>query len=191
MPKPQDLNSFPAKRIAETLGELSLEMTDAKAQLAIQVPKERIAEVCLALRDDPKLRFDQMMDLTAVDYLRQKREERFQVVYHLFSLPFHHRVRVKCDVPENEARLPSIHHVWKAANWYERECFDMYGIRFDGHPDLKRLLMYEGFEGHPLRKDYPITRQQPRLPLVDVPERHDYRMKATSNAREPVSPESE
>ena len=125
------------------------------------VRRERIVEICTFLRDDPDLLFDFAMDLTGVDYLGE--EPRFEVVYHLYSLEKKHRVRIKARLPEEDPSIDSVVPVWPGMNWYEREAFDMYGIVFRGHPNLKRILMYEEFEGHPLRKDYPKARRQPTL----------------------------
>ena len=109
------------------------------------------------------LDFDMLSDLCAADYLGYPDREgpRFEVVYHLLSSTHLHRVRVKAGVPEVPAQIDSCVEVWPAANWLEREVFDLYGIRFRNHPDLRRLLLYEEFEGHPLRKDYPKERRQP------------------------------
>ena len=85
------------------------------------------------------------------------------MVYHLYSLPHNHRLRLKVSVEEDDARVPSAVPLWPIANWFEREVWDMFGIRFDGHPDLRRLLMYEDFQGHPLRKDYPVNKRQPLI----------------------------
>jgi NADH-quinone oxidoreductase subunit C len=125
------------------------------------VRRERIVEICTYLRDDPDLRFDIAMDLTGVDYLGE--EPRFEVVYHLYSLEKKHRVRVKTRVPEEDPVIDSIIPVWVGMDWFEREAYDMYGIIFRGHPNLRRILMYEEFEGHPLRKDYPKARRQPTV----------------------------
>jgi NADH-quinone oxidoreductase subunit C len=117
-------------------------------------------------RDEPAHGFDVLMDLTAVDYLKYPGREdgpRFEVVYHLYSLAHNHRLRVKVRVDEDDASVPTAVGVWPIANWMEREVWDMFGIRFEGHPDLRRLLMYEEFVGHALRKDYPITRRQPLI----------------------------
>lgn len=123
------------------------------------VEPDRLLEVMRFLRDDPELGFDMLMDVTAVDYLG--REPRFEMVYHLYSLEKNHRLRVKAAVPEDSCEIDSVLEIWPSANWLEREVWDMYGIRFRGHPDLRRLLLYEEFEGHPLRKDYPKERRQP------------------------------
>ena len=117
-------------------------------------------------RDEAALAFDMLIDLTGVDYLKYPGREdgpRFEVVYHLYSLGHNHRLRAKVRIDEDDASVPSAVDLWPIANWMEREVWDMFGIRFDGHPDLRRLLMYEEFVGHPLRKDYPITRRQPLL----------------------------
>jgi NADH-quinone oxidoreductase subunit C len=117
-------------------------------------------------RDEPALRFDVLMDLTAADYLKYPGREdgpRFEVVYHLYSLAHNHRVRLKVRLDEDDARVPSAVPLWPIADWLEREVWDMFGVRFEGHPDLRRLLMYEEFVGHPLRKDYPINRRQPLI----------------------------
>ncbi|KRT74100.1 MAG: NADH (or F420H2) dehydrogenase subunit C, NADH-quinone oxidoreductase subunit C [Deltaproteobacteria bacterium CSP1-8] len=125
------------------------------------VRRERIVEICTFLRDDPALRFDFAMDLTGVDYLGE--EPRFEVVYHLYSLEKKHRVRIKTRVPEEDPVIDSVIPVWAGMDWYEREAYDMYGIVFRNHPNLKRILMYESFVGHPLRKDYPKARRQPTI----------------------------
>ncbi len=125
------------------------------------VRPERIVEICTFLRDDPDLLFDFAMDLTVVDYLGE--EPRFEVVYHLYSLAKKHRVRIKARIPEEDPVIDSVIPVWVGMDWFEREAYDMYGILFRGHPNLKRILMYEAFEGHPLRKDYPKERRQPTV----------------------------
>ena len=125
------------------------------------VKRERIVEICTFLRDDPELAFDFAMDLTGVDYLGE--EPRFEVVYHLYSLEKKHRVRIKARLPEEDPTIDSAVPVWVGIDWYEREAYDMYGIVFRGHPNLKRILMYDSFVGHPLRKDYPKARRQPTI----------------------------
>lgn len=119
-----------------------------------------IVDVCRFLRDDADLSYNFLMDLTAVDYLGKK-ELRFEVVYHFYSFKKNERVRIKAAVPESDPSIDSISSLWSVANWLERECWDMFGIRFNGHPDLRRILLYEEFEGYPLRKDYPVDKRQP------------------------------
>jgi NADH-quinone oxidoreductase subunit C len=140
----------------------------------VLIRREGMVELFRFLRDDSRCQFDLMIDLTAVDHL--PKSPRFEVVVHLKSIALGHRLRVKVPIEEGQEEVDSISGLWEAANWYERECFDMYGIRFKGHPDLRRLLMYPEFVGHPLRKDYDYRLQQPRVPLRTVRERHDYEM---------------
>jgi NADH-quinone oxidoreductase subunit C len=123
------------------------------------VDPARILDVLRLLRDDSQLAFDLLSDVTAVDYL--PRRPRFEVVYHLYSLGHNQRVRIKAPVEEGDASIASVVPLYASANWMEREVWDLYGIRFEGHPDLRRLLLYDEFEGHPLRKDYPKERRQP------------------------------
>lgn len=121
------------------------------------------------LREDARSSIDMLTDLTAVDY--PDRAERFEVVTHLYSLSKGHRLRLKTSVgdPDGEnAVVDSLTALWASANWMEREVFDMFGVRFSGHPDLRRILMYPEFEGHPLRKDYPANKIQPLVPFRDV-----------------------
>jgi len=129
------------------------------------VASDKIREVCAFLKETPELDFTMLSDVTCVDWLGE--EERFEVVYHLYSMRHRHRVRLKARVKEEAASLPSVVPVWRAANWFEREVYDMYGVRFEDHPDLRRLLLYPEFEGHPLRKDYPLNGEQPLVSLHD------------------------
>lgn len=111
-----------------------------------------------------------MMDLFAIDYLRlleQNFNKRFKVVYNLYSYEKNHRIFTEIPIAEEEAELESVVDLWNSANWFEREVYDMFGIKFKNHPNLKRILMYDGFEGHPLRKDYPINKRQPIIGPVD------------------------
>jgi NADH-quinone oxidoreductase subunit C len=123
------------------------------------VQKERLVELMRFLRDDPELAFDMLTDLTCVDYLGQ--EPRFEMVYHLYSVAKNHRLRVKARVAEPSCEIDTLVPLWPSANWMEREVWDLYGVRFTGHPDLRRILLYEEFQGHPLRKDYAKERRQP------------------------------
>jgi NADH-quinone oxidoreductase subunit C len=133
-----------------------------------QVQPASIVEICTFLRDDPALAFDLLVDVTAVDYLGSV--PRFEVVYHLCSLARRHRLRLKARLPEEEPRIPSVVPVWRGADWLERETYDMYGIVFAGHPDLRRIYLYEQFRGHPLRKDYPKEKRQPLIGRGEVDE---------------------
>lgn len=136
------------------------------------IKREGMLELFRFLQNDRRCQFDMMIDLTAVDYL--PRQPRFEVVYHLKSTTLHHRLRLKLPVDEASCEVDSILGLWVAADWYERECAEMYGITFAGHPNLKPLLLYEGFQGYPLRKDYEKGLMQPLVPMRPVRERHDY-----------------
>lgn len=116
------------------------------------------------LKLDAELGFSMFIDVTVVDWL-DARPNRFEVVYHLLNLNKRTRLRVKIDVPESNPQVDSVTDLWSAANFMEREAWDMYGVDFKGHPDMRRILMYDEFEGHPLRKDYPVEGKQPRIPL--------------------------
>ncbi len=123
-------------------------------ELTITVAREDIVAVLTRLRDDPKCQFEVLIDICGVDY--PERAERFDVVYHLLSMRLNQRLRVKISTDE-ATPVASVNDVYPAANWYEREAYDLYGIRFTGHPDLRRILTDYGFQGHPLRKDFPLT----------------------------------
>jgi len=147
-------------------GSAVLESHDHRGDHTVVVERGRLPDVLAFCRDTGALAFDMLMDLTAVDYARFPGREdgpRFEVVYHLYALAHNHRLRVKVRVDEDDASVPTAVPLWPIANWFEREVWDMFGIRFEGHPDLRRLLMYEEFVGHPLRKDYPINRRQPLI----------------------------
>jgi NADH-quinone oxidoreductase subunit C len=153
-------------RLAERLGGALLETHDYRGDHTAIVAREGLSGALAFLRDDPALRFDLLVDVTAVDCLKLPGREdgpRFDVVYHLYSTAHNHRVRLKVPVEETDAWVPTAAPLWPIADWLEREVWDMFGIRFQGHPNLKRLLLYEEFEGHPLRKDYPINRRQPLI----------------------------
>ena len=157
-------------RLTSTFGSRIVETHAHRGDHTAVVERTAVLEVLGFCRDDPELRFDVLMDLTAVDYQKYPEREfgpRFEVVYHLYSLPCNHRVRLKVRVEEDDARVPSVVGLWPIANWFEREVWDMYGLRFRGHPDLRRILMYDEFEGHPLRKDYPVSKRQPLIGPVN------------------------
>jgi NADH-quinone oxidoreductase subunit C len=147
-------------------GGAVLESHDHRGDHTVVVERRALRDVLAFCRDAGALAFDVLMDLTAVDYSKFPGREdgpRFEVVYHLYSLAHNHRLRVKVRVDEDDPVVPTAVALWPIANWYEREVWDMFGVRFEGHPDLRRLLMYEEFVGHPLRKDYPINRRQPLI----------------------------
>lgn len=144
-----------------------LESHTFRGDETIIISREGLQETFRSLKEDPKLDFNYLTDITVGDYLGKK-EPRFEVVYHLYSLRMKHRLRVKVPVPEEDPNVESLTPLWKGANWLEREAWDMFGICFVGHPDLRRILLYEEFQGYPLRKDYPINQCQPLVPERDV-----------------------
>ncbi len=126
-------------------------------QTCVRVPSDRLAEVMRFLREDVRCSFEQLCDLTCVDYLDfPKARDRFGVTYCLLSVSKGWRLWVKCFVNDPEPEVPSVTAIWKGADWLEREVWDLFGVRFKGHPDLRRILTWEGFQAHPLRKDYPL-----------------------------------
>ena len=140
--------------IGAALGALALDVSTAFGEVTVTVEAARILDVLTRLRDDPSCLYLCFIDITAVDY--PARERRFDVVYHLLSPRLNDRVRIKCETDEMTP-VPSAVTVFPAANWYERETYDMFGVFFSGHPDLRRMLTDYGFEGYPLRKDFPMT----------------------------------
>ena len=147
-------------KLAATFGDAVIEKHSKPDDVAV-VTREVIVAVLRFLRDDPDLRFNLCSTVTAIDGLHLGREPRFEVIYQLYSTVKKHRVRVKCRVPEEDPSIESSVPVYAGNNWLERECWDMFGIKFKGHPDLRRMFLWKTFEGHPLRKDYPKDRRQP------------------------------
>jgi len=147
-----------AKIIEEKFAGQVLGTMTYAGQVSVMVKKEMIKDVCLFLRDEPSLKMDHLSDLTAVDYSRYPGDTgpRFEVVYNMISILHRHRIRLKVRVPEEDPRVDSVSQIWHTANWHERETYDLMGIQFDGHPDLRRILLPEDWEGHPLRKEYPL-----------------------------------
>ena len=153
--------SVTSVRLQQQFGPAILAQHAAHGDDTLVVKREAWREIMRFLRDDPALRYDFLMDVTAVDYLTMGRTPRYEVVAHLYSLAHNQRVRLKAPVPDDDPRIDSLMPVWEGANWFEREVYDMFGLTFDGHPDLRRILLYQGFEGYPLRKDYPQDKEQP------------------------------
>jgi NADH-quinone oxidoreductase subunit C len=141
-------------QLAAELPEDVIRSEIVRGELILWVKRPAIVRVLTFLRDDPRTLFKQLVDLCGVDY--PERAERFEVVYNLLSLRHNRRIRVKLATDENEP-VPSVTRVFSSANWYERETWDLFGVYFSDHPDLRRLLTDYGFEGHPLRKDFPLT----------------------------------
>jgi NADH-quinone oxidoreductase subunit C len=154
------------QHIQDRLGAKVLSLTEPQGDQVVALDRGGLRESFRLLKEDPELSFNFLSDITAVDYW-QKQEPRFEVVYQLVSLQQRRRLRVRVGVPESDAVVDSLTPLWRGANYLEREVWDLYGIRFSDHPDLRRILLYDEFTGHPLRKDYPVNQCQPR-----VPERH-------------------
>ena len=155
------VDRFAGKLIAQEPGAWEYNLT-------FGLDRKDALNVFSTLKDDPGLSFNMLIDVTAVDWM-DRREPRFDVVYQLLSLKYSHRLMIKIQVGEEKPEVDSVVSLWRAANFLEREVFDMYGIIFNGHGDLRRILMYDEFVGHPLRKDYPLRGKQPRIELR-VPE---------------------
>ena len=150
-------------RLNATLAADILSHQEYRGDLTIVVRKEAIVKVAMTVRDDPALAFDLVIDVLGVDMSRP--ENRFEVVYVLYSITGRRHLCLKVLVDEETLVVPSVTGVWPGANWHERETFDMFGIRFEGHPDLRRLYMPEEFEYYPLRKDFPLLGIPDSLPL--------------------------
>ena len=140
------------KKLKEKFLNSILEVTTFRNEVTVTVPKEEIFEICKFLHSDPDLQYRLLTDLCGLDFFPQT--PRFGVVYLLCSLKSNQRLRVKTRVGETES-IRSVESIWKIANWYEREVYDLFGVRFEDHPDLRRILLWDGYDGYPLRKDYP------------------------------------
>jgi NADH-quinone oxidoreductase subunit C len=145
--------NFTVKKIQGKFPLSVLEVKTFQGELTVSVAKKDIFEISKLLHSDPDLQYLMLTDLCGADFFPQT--PRFEVVYLLNSLKNNQRIRLKTRVGENES-IPSVESIWKVANWYEREVYDLFGITFENHPDLRRILLWDGFEGHPLRKDYPV-----------------------------------
>lgn len=158
----------PLERVREQFAKDIIESHDFRGEETIMIKPEALLAIAAFLKQNPELDFNILMDLTAVDFLfyaggRVQKPYRFEVVYHFFSLKLNHRIRIKIPLGEQNPQVETLCGLWASANWFEREVWDMYGIVFKGHPNLKRLLMYDEFKGHPLRKDYPFNQRQPLI----------------------------
>ena len=145
---PEEIHAKAKAAFGEAIGELQPPAKDA----FFTVTPAKIREVCAFLKEDPSLAFDFLEDVTATDH--HPKEPLIRLVYHLFSYRHRHGIVVKAELPRDGASLPSLDPVWKAANWLEREVYDLFGVAFEGHPDLRRIMMPDDWVGHPLRKDY-------------------------------------
>jgi NADH-quinone oxidoreductase subunit C len=148
--------------LTSVLGDAVTALKRDRGEITITVPAARWIEVARALRDDPRLRFEQLIDLAGVDWSEYRNEgadgPRYAVVSHLLSVSLNWRLRVRVYCPDDDLpAVPSVNEVWNSANWFEREAFDLFGILFEGHLDLRRILTDYGFIGHPMRKDFPVS----------------------------------
>jgi len=152
-PALEELKEIVTEALGESVVDTTLSIAETRGELVIQVKRDDIVRVLTYLRDNVNCQFKQLVDLCGVDY--PEREERFEVVYNMLSMTHNRRIRVK--VRTGGEAVPSVEGVFSTAGWFERECWDMYGVPFDGNPDLRRILTDYGFEGHPLRKDFPLS----------------------------------
>jgi NADH-quinone oxidoreductase subunit C len=159
-------------KLTEQFGADMIEAFEHRGELSVRVPRERLVELIRYLRDEPTLRFDMLKDVCAVDWYR--RQQRFELVYNLWSITNNLRLRVKCFTEEKHPHVDSIVELYPGANWYERETYDMHGIIFDGHPDLRRMYLPEDFVDpntgeplYPLRKEFPMMGVPGSMPLPE------------------------
>jgi NADH-quinone oxidoreductase subunit C len=153
--EPQEENKNPVvRKLREWDAQAVAEVLEFRGETTVVVPREYLRRASEYLAAEPSLRFSFLSDITTVD--RFPIEARFEVNYHLLSLDRRERLRLKVRLAGSDPTVPSVTSVWPTANWHERENFDLFGIRFEGHPDLRRILMPDDWEGHPLRKDYPV-----------------------------------
>ncbi len=141
------------KKLEEKFPASILEVGTFRNEVNVTVQKKDILEICKFLHSDPDLQYHMLTDLCGVDLFPET--PRFEVVYHLNSIKNNQRLRLKAKVEEKES-ISSVESIWKVANWYEREAYDLFGITFENHPDLRRIMMWDGYEGYPLRKDFPV-----------------------------------
>jgi len=147
-----------AKMIEEKFVGQVINTSTCAGQVGVLLKRDMITEVCRFLHDEPSIRMDHLADVTAVDFSRYPGDsgDRFEVVYNMISTVHRHRIRLKVRLAESDPRIDSVSSIWHTADWHERETFDLMGITFTGHPDLRRILLTEDWVGHPLRKEYPL-----------------------------------
>jgi NADH-quinone oxidoreductase subunit C len=150
----------PIEKLKNKFGDRLGEVANFRDEWTVYVRKADLIETLKFLKNEPGCEFNFLSDLTSVDLFSQK--PRFEVLYHLYSIPLKHRLRVKVKIEDGE-KVPSATGIWNAANWHEREVYDLMGIEFEGHPDLRRILMRDEWVGHPLRKDFPLTYEAPHF----------------------------
>lgn len=152
--------SYVAKSLRDEHPEWVSDIVEARGEVTVIVPREHIVAVCGFLKTGPDAEFDFLSDICGVDRGVEE-EPRFEVNYHLFSTTLHHRLRLKVVLNEEDVHVPTVTGVWRTANWHERETFDLMGVIFDGHPDLRRILLPQDWQGHALRKDFPLRGYEP------------------------------
>jgi NADH-quinone oxidoreductase subunit C len=158
-----EIKELVSQKLKQQFNETDFEISEYLDELTIKLPKDQIVKVCEFLKKDSELEFLLCQDITAIDWATRK--NRFTLVYHIYSFKNNFRLRLKADVDESDCRIDTVSSVWKGANWQERETYDMYGIKFNNHPDLRRMYMPEDFEYHPLRKDFPLMGIPESIPL--------------------------
>jgi NADH-quinone oxidoreductase subunit C len=151
--------------VNEKFGKAIEDISDFRNDLSITIAKDKLIDVAKFLKENPELQFAMCKDVTAIDWATRKK--RFTTVYHVYSFKLNFTLRLKVNIEENPPAVESVASVWPSAEWYERETFDMYGIGFLNHPDLRRMYMPEGFEHYPLRKDFPLLGVPGSLPLPE------------------------
>ena len=151
------------EKVKEKFGESVEEISDFRDDLCFTIKKDQIVNLGKFLKEDPDLQFIMCKDVTAIDWATRKK--RFTTVYHIYSFKLNYTIRLKSNIDDDPPTIETVSSVWPSANWYERETWDMYGIKFLNHPDLRRIYMPEGFEYHPLRKDFPVLGIPGSLPL--------------------------
>jgi NADH-quinone oxidoreductase subunit C len=157
------MNQSVLEKLKSKFGAVVLESNEFRGELTVVVAKDRIVEICTFLKTDADLAYELLADLCGIDMATP--EKRFGVIYNLYSYKTKHRIRLKVFTEEEDPKVPTVTGVWGTANWHERETYDMFGIVFEGHPDLRRMYLPEEFEYHPLRKDFPLMGIPGSLPL--------------------------
>ena len=158
-----ELKDLVIQKLNDKFKDVHCEFVEYRNELTIIFDKKNIVDVCKFLKDDGDLQFNLCEDVTAIDWAKPK--SRFTIVYHIFSLKNNFRLSLKSNVDESDCSIDTVSSIWKTADWEEREVYDMYGIKFNNHPDLRRMYMPEDFEYHPLRKDFPLMGIPGSLPL--------------------------
>jgi len=143
-----------AEKVKDKFPQAVEDVISFRDECTVRVKREYLLEVAKYLKEDPECSFNFLSDLCGIDY--PKEEHHFEVVYHLYSMEHTHRLRIKVSLLASDLTLPSVSSIWRTANWHERECYDMLGINFSDHPDLRRILTPEGFKDYPLRKEFPL-----------------------------------